>query len=183
MKIGYARVSTADQTTAAQLHALEQAQCSSIYQDKAGGTAKRPELERALAVLNAGDVLTVWRFDRLARSLPDLLRIVTAIEAKGAHLASITEQIDTSSPAGRVMFHIMGALAQFERDIIRERTNAGLAAARSAGRTGGRPRALTPAQVRHAAELVEGGQSVPAVARTLKVAPATLRTAIAAHRA
>lgn len=183
MKIGYARVSKGEQRTAAQVRALEADGCTVIYEDHAGGTAKRPELERALDGLSAGDTLTVWKFDRLARSLPDLLQIVEQIEGKDAHLRSLTEDIDTGSISGRAMFQIMGALAQFERGLIRERTKAGLAAAREAGRIGGRPRALTPSQVSHAVELIDAGKGAGEVARSFKVAPSTLRAAIAKHRA
>ena len=180
--IGYARVSTDDQTTAAQLHALELAGCNPIYQDTAGGTAKRPELAKALDALQVGQRLTVWRFDRLGRSLPDLLQIVERIEQAGAHLISLTEAIDTSSSAGRMVFHVMGALAQFERDLIRERTKAGLEAARAAGQRLGRPSALTRAQIRQAAKLIEGGERPPEVARSFGVGASTLRAALARER-
>lgn len=124
----------------------------------------------------------MWRFDRLGRSLPDLLQIVEKIERQGAHLISLTEQIDTGSSAGRMVFHVMGALAQFERDLIRERTKAGLEAARAAGRIGGRPRRLTPEQVRQAITLVEFGESPARVARSFKVGASTLRAAIAREK-
>jgi DNA invertase Pin-like site-specific DNA recombinase len=182
-KIGYARVSTDEQTTAAQLHALDAAGCGLVFQEQAGGTAKRPELARALDALTAGDALIVWRFDRLGRSLPDLLQIVQRIEQEGAHLVSLTEQIDTSSSAGRMVFHVMGALAQFERDLIRERTKAGLEAAKAAGQKLGRPKALTPDQVRQAIKLIEAGERPPKVARAFKVGASTLRAAIAGRRA
>lgn len=183
MKIGYARVSKGEQRTAAQVRALEADGCAMIYEDRAGGVARRPELERALEALREGDTFTVWKFDRLARSLPDLLQIVETIDGKKANLRSLTEEIDTSSLTGRAMFQIMGALAQFERGLIRERTKAGLAAAREAGRVGGRPRALTPSQVAHAIELIDGGEGIGAVARSFKVARSTLRTAINKHHA
>lgn len=183
MKIGYARVSTDDQTTALQRQALEAAGCASIFEDTAGGTAKRPQLESALGSLAEGDVLTVWKFDRLARSLPDLVQIVAEIEAKGGHLASLTEQIDTTSSAGRMVFHVMGALAQFERDLIRERTVAGMAAARRGGRHVGRPPALSPEDVRRAAVLIDQGEKPAAVARSFKVGASTLRARLADLRA
>ena len=182
MKIGYARVSKGDQTTAPQLLELEQAGCDVIYQDTASALATRPELEAALAALNEGDSLTVWKFDRLARSLPDLLRVIGQIEQRGAHLHSITEKIDTASSAGRMVFHVMGAVGQFERDLISDRTKAGLVAASAAGRVGGRPRALSPSQVAHAMQLIESGESPSQVARTLKVATSTLRARIAEQR-
>lgn len=183
MRIGYARVSTDDQTTAAQRQALEAAGCDPIHTETAGGTAKRPALEAALKALKPGDVLTVWKFDRLARSLPDLLEIVQRIEAAGAHLRSLTEDIDTSSSAGRLVFHVMGAMAQFERDLIRERTKAGIDAARKAGRRIGRPPALSPDQIRKARVLIQNGESPASVARAFKVGVSTLRAAIAAARA
>lgn len=183
MRIGYARVSTDEQTTALQRAALEAAGCDPIHTDTAGATAKRPALEKALKGLQPGDVLTVWKFDRLARSLPDLLDIAQRIEAAGAHLRSLTEEIDTSSSAGRLVFHVMGAMAQFERDLIRERTKAGLEAARKAGRRIGRPRALTGDQVKKARLLIENGESPASVARAFKVGVSTLRAAIAAAKA
>ncbi len=183
MRIGYARVSTDEQTTAAQRAALEAAGCDAIHTETAGGAAKRPALEEALARLQPGDVLTVWKFDRLARSLPDLLQIGQRIEGAGAHLRSLTEDIDTSSSAGRLVFHVMGAMAQFERDLIRERTKAGMAAARKAGRNIGRPRALSPDQVRKARLLIQNGESPASVARAFKVGVSTLRAAIAGARA
>ena len=177
--IGYARVSTDEQTTAAQLHALEAAGCTTIFQEQAGGTAKRPELDAALAALGKGARLVVWKFDRLGRSLPDLLRTVERIEQAGAHLVSLTEQIDTSSSAGRMVFHVMGALAQFERDLIRERTKAGLEAAKASGQQLGRPRALTSAQIRQARKLIDAGERPPIVARSFGVGASTLRAALA----
>jgi len=181
-RIGYARVSTDDQTTAAQLHALEAAGCDMIFQEQAGGTKKRPRLAAALAALTVGGALVVWRFDRLGRSLPDLLQIVEQIERAGAHLVSLTEQIDTGSSAGRMVFHVMGALAQFERDLIRERTKAGLVAAKAAGQRLGRPPALTARQIDHARKLIEAGERPPHVARSLGVGPSTLRAALARLR-
>ena len=183
MKIGYARISTDKQTTSAQRRALEAAGCSRIIDEQAGGARERPQLREALDALQAGDIFTVWKFDRIGRSLPDLLDIAQQIEAKGAHLVSLTEQIDTSTSSGRMVFHVMGALAQFERDLISERTKAGLAAARADGRRLGRPAALTPAQIRHAAQLIEQGESPPRVAKSLKVGASTLRAALAKARA
>jgi DNA invertase Pin-like site-specific DNA recombinase len=181
-RIGYARVSTDAQTTAAQLHALEAAGCARIFQEQASGAGKRPELTKAMDALTVGAALVVWRFDRLGRSLPDLLQIVERIEKEGAHLVSLTEQIDTGSSAGRMVFHVMASLAQFERDLIRERTKAGLEAAREAGRIGGRPRALTPDQIKQARTLIEAGNSPVRVARSFKVGASTLRAAIARQK-
>lgn len=181
-KIGYARVSTDEQTTAAQMHALREAGCTTIFQEQASGAGKRPELARALDALTVSSSLVVWRFDRLGRSLPDLLQIVERIEQEGAHLVSLTEAIDTSSSAGRMVFHVMGALAQFERDLIRERTKAGLVAAKAAGQQLGRPRALSAAQIRQAARLIEAGERPPEVARSFGVGASTLRAALAKSR-
>lgn len=182
MKIGYARISTDKQTTSAQRRALEQAECAEIVEEQASGAKDRAQLAALLARLEAGDVLTVWKFDRLGRSLPDLLDIVRQIEAKGAHLVSLTEQIDTSTSSGRMVFHVMGALAQFERDLISERTKAGLEAARADGKRLGRPRALTPRQITHARQLIEQGESPTRVAKSLKVGASTLRAALAKER-
>lgn len=178
MKIGYARVSTDEQTNAAQLAALEAAGCAPIYQEKASSRRHLPEREQALAAARDGATLVVWRLDRLGRTMSDLLAVLDQITAQGGHFESLTEKIDTTGAAGRAMLHIIAAFAQFERDTISERTRAGLAAARKAGRIGGRPRALTRQQIDQAAQLVEGGASIRSVARTLKVAPSTLSQAI-----
>ena len=144
MKIGYARVSTQDQELALQLDALEQAGCEKIYQEKVSGAAKaRPQLEALLEHLRNGDVVVVWKLDRLARSLKDLVSLVNQIQEKGASFQSVNDQIDTTSAHGKFTFHIFASLAEFERDIIRERTKAGLAAARARGRVGGRPKGLS----------------------------------------
>jgi DNA invertase Pin-like site-specific DNA recombinase len=137
MKIGYARVSTQDQELALQLDALEQAGCEKIYQEKVSGVAKaRPQLEALLEHLRKEDVVVVWKLDRLARSLKDLVSLVNQIQEKGASFQSVGDQIDTTSAHGKFTFHIFASLAEFERDIIRERTKAGLAAARARGRVG-----------------------------------------------
>lgn len=179
MQIGYARISTDKQTTSAQRRALEQAECAEIIEEQASGAKDRPQLMAILDRLSEGDILTVWKFDRLGRSLPDLLDIVTKIESKGAHLVSLTEQIDTSTSSGRMVFHVMGALAQFERDLISERTKAGLQAARAEGVRLGRPPALTPRQITHARKLIEAGESPTRIAKSLKVGASTLRAALA----
>src|SRR3954467_3250206 len=140
MRIGYARVSTLDQNLDLQEDALKAAGCEKIYTDKAGGTrAERPGLERALADLRAGDRLVVWKLDRLGRSLRHLIETVTALRDRGVGFQSVQEAIDTTTSGGKLIFHVFGALAEFERDIIRERTLAGLAAARARGREGGPP--------------------------------------------
>jgi len=143
MLIGYARVSTDDQNLDLQRDALTQAGCERITEDRlSGAKAERPGLTLALEYARNGDVLVVWRLDRLSRSLKDLIEMVTLLESKGISLKSLHEAIDTSSSSGKLIFHIFGALAEFERNLIRERTQAGLTAARARGRRGGRPRAL-----------------------------------------
>lgn len=138
-KIGYARVSSTDQNLDLQLDALNKSGCMQIYEEKASGkSVDRPELTNCLKALRKGDTLTVWRLDRLGRSLPDLVRIVTDLEQQGIGFESITEQIETRSAAGKLIFHIFASLADFERNLIRERTKAGLSAARARGRVGGR---------------------------------------------
>jgi Site-specific recombinases, DNA invertase Pin homologs len=139
MILGYARTSTHQQTTAAQTRALEAAGCARLYQDQGytGAGRKRPALTEALASLQAGDVFTVWKLDRLGRNLSDLIEIVGQIEAKGAAFRSLSENIDTTSPAGRLFFHMAGAFAEFERSLIVERTRAGMAAARARGKRTG----------------------------------------------
>src|SRR5205807_3105608 len=138
---GYARVSTLDQNLDLQNDALEAEGCEKVYTDKTGGTkAERPGLERALADLQAGDRLVVWKLDRLGRLLRHLIETVTNLRDRGVGFQSVREAIDTTTSGGKLIFHVFGALAEFERDIIRERTLAGLAAARARGRKGGRPR-------------------------------------------
>src|SRR5919202_3150912 len=147
MLIGYARVSTDDQNLDLQRDALEKAGCELIFDDMVSGTkACRPGLEQALSHLRRGDTLVVWRLDRLGRSLRHLIDTVTELQDKGIEFKSLQESIDTSTSGGKLVFHIFGALAEFERKIIRERTQAGLQAARARGKAGGRPKALTDKQ-------------------------------------
>lgn len=139
MKIGYARVSTDDQTLDLQRDALTAAGCERLFEDKASGAkADRPGLAEALAFARKGDVLVVWRLDRLGRSLPELVRLVGELDAAGVGFESLTEKIDATTATGRLVFHVFAALAEFERNLIRERTHAGLASARARGRKGGR---------------------------------------------
>lgn len=141
MQIGYARVSTDEQTLALQQDALQAAGCDRVFTDTiSGATAERPGLTEALGYARAGDTLVVWRLDRLGRSLRHLIETVAVLEQRGVGFKSLTESIDTTSPGGKLIFHIFGALAEFERDLIRERTRAGLTAARARGRRGGHPR-------------------------------------------
>lgn len=175
MKIGYARVSTDDQKLDLQTRALKAEGCDEILKDQASGTqAKRPGLDKALAKIGAGDVLVVWRLDRLGRSLPHLIDTLRAIEAKGAGFKSLSEGIDTTTAGGRFVFHLFGALAEFERALIVERTQAGLAAAKAKGTRLGRKPKLTPQQARHARKLMEGGESASVVAGSLGVDRSTL---------
>ncbi|MEP1215893.1 MAG: recombinase family protein [Marinobacter sp.] len=143
MLVGYARVSTDDQNLNLQRDALDQAGCEQIFKDQlSGAKAERPGLHQALQYARTGDTIVVWRLDRLSRSLKDLIEMVTLLEFKGIGLKSLQEAIDTSSSSGKLIFHIFGALAEFERNLIRERTQAGLQAARARGRKGGRPKSL-----------------------------------------
>jgi DNA invertase Pin-like site-specific DNA recombinase len=156
MLLGYARVSKSDDTqdTAAQVSALKSAGCKRVFEDKAsGGRWDRPELHRLLDQLRAGDTLVVWKLDRLSRSLKDLLHILERVEAAGARFRSLTEAIDTSGPAGRMLMQMLGSFAEFERAMVRERTRAGLKAAAALGRKGGRQPKLTPEQK---AEILDG---------------------------
>ena len=159
MLIGYARVSTEDQRLDLQRHALDEAGCERIFEDTAGGAAaERPALREALAQLRAGDTLVVWRLDRLGRSLKDLIAHAECLRTQSVGLRSLKEAIDTDSSAGQLVFHIFGALAEFERALIRERTRAGLAAARARGRVGGRRKRLDADRRRHAVELYRSRQ-------------------------
>jgi len=145
MRIGYARVSTHDQTLNLQLDALREAGCEQIFSEHASGAkADRPELARALEVLRPGDMLMVWRLDRLGRSVRHLVDTVAKVAARGIDFRSLRESIDTTTSAGRLVFHIFASLAEFERDLIRDRTLAGIAAARARGDYGGRPALLSP---------------------------------------
>ena len=148
MQIGYARVSTLDQNLDLQIDALNQAGCKKIFQEKITGTKlKREQLKNAIDYLRAGDVLVIWKLDRLGRSLKDLLLIVNELNQKEIGLKSLHENIDTTTPTGKLIFHIFASLAEFEKDVIKERTNAGLKAARARGRVGGRPKKLTDKQL------------------------------------
>lgn len=155
MYIGYARVSTQDQRPELQLDALAVAGCEQVFQEKQSGKNKdRPELETCLKVLRKGDTLVAWRLDRLGRSLKDLVEIVHALDERGIGFQSLTENIDTTNPGGKLVFHVFAALAEFEHSLIRERTIAGLAAARARGRKGGRKAKLNKNDVRKAAAML-----------------------------
>ncbi len=179
MIVGYARVSTADQRLDGQRDALAGAGCERVYADTITGTTRRrPEFDRLLDQLRPDDVVVVTKYDRLARSLKDLLEIVDAIKAKGAGFRSLAEDIDTTTPAGRLVFHVFASIAQFERERIAERTREGLEAARARGRVGGRPRALTAAQRDEVRRMRDGeGRSVGEIARLFMVSEQTVRRA------
>lgn len=176
MLVGYARVSTLDQNPRLQIDALDAAGCEKIYSEKASTRGqRRPELERALAYLRAGDSLVVWKLDRLARSLSQLIQTIDALHAADIAFHSLTERIDTTTPAGRVLFQVTGAFAEFERSIIRERTLAGLQAARAAGKTLGRPAKLDAAKLKAArAMLRDPDLTVRDVAAQLGISRTTL---------
>src|SRR6266704_3278506 len=154
MLIGYARVSTHDQTLDLQLDALQKASCERIYQDTiSGAKTERPGLQDALEHLRRGDTLVVWRLDRLGRTLKQLIELINDFNAKDIGFKSLQENIDTTTSGGKLFFHIFGALAEFERDIIRDRTKAGLASARSRGRLGGRPSVMDARKLKMARSL------------------------------
>lgn len=176
MLIGYARVSTDDQNLDLQKDALVKAGCEKIYEEKKSGSQiQREELTRVLDLLRKGDTLVVWRLDRLGRTLKHLIEIINQLENRGIGFKSLTESIDTTTSTGKLIFHIFGALSEFERNLIRERTNAGLAAARARGRKGGRPKALTTDKVAMAKSLyAEKKHSIAAICHMLKVSKPTL---------
>src|SRR6266853_425470 len=181
MLIGYARVSTNEQDKTAQASALKAAGCERIFREKAsGGRWDRPELHRLLDHLRKGDVLVVWKLDRLSRSLRDVLTIMERLGDSGAGFRSLTEAIDTTTPAGRMMMQMVGAFAEFERAMLRERTKAGLDSARREGRIGGRRPKLTPQQQSEIRKMVSKGRKTAAdAARLFKVHPATVSRLLA----
>lgn len=182
MKIGYARVSTDEQNLDLQRQALEADGCAYVHEDKASGVLNgRKGLTDALARCHEGDVLVVWKLDRLGRSLLDLVGLVEDLKTRGVGLKVLTgqgAQVDTTRPEGRMIFGIMATLAEFERELIRERTKAGMAAAKRRGVKVGRPRKLTPYQLGQAVEMIGSGQSRADVAALLSVNVATLRRAL-----
>ena len=180
MILGYARVSTKDQNLDGQRDALAAAGAERVFADTITGTARvRPELDRLLAELRPGDVVTVTKYDRMARSLPDLLAIVEVIREKGAGFRSLGEDIDTTTPAGRLVFHVFASIAQFERERIVERTKEGLEAARKRGRVGGRPPALSPAQKIEVKRMRdEDHRPIPEIAALFKVSDKTIRRVV-----
>ena len=158
MLIGYARVSTQDQNLDLQKKALSKAGCKKVFEDKVSGTrAARPGLDAALATLREGDTLVVWKLDRLGRSVKNLIDLVGELQRQGVHFQSLTDSINTGTPSGRFFFHVMASLAQMERELIVERTCAGLEAARRLGRTGGRKRRMTDSKIQSARKLLASG--------------------------
>lgn len=180
MNVGYARVSTQDQNPALQLDALAAAGCEEIFHEKVSGRIRaRPELDSCLRTLRKGDSLVVWRLDRLGRSLKDLVEIISGLEDKEIAFRSLTENIDTSTAGGRLVFHLFGALAEFEHNLIADRTKAGLAAARARGRKGGRKPKLTKHDVRKAAAMLQDPDITKTeVAEHFKVSRVTLNAAL-----
>jgi DNA invertase Pin-like site-specific DNA recombinase len=177
--IGYARVSTGEQDTALQLDALQKAGCEKLFEDKASGVkTDRPGLTDAISYVRDGDTLTVWKLDRLGRSMKHLIEIVTELEAKGVGFRSITENIDTTISGGRLVFHLFGALAQFERDLIRERTRVGLQAAEERGRRGGRQAVVTPEKLAKARPHLAAGLNVCEAAARVKIGKTALYQAL-----
>lgn len=179
MKFGYARVSTRDQNLDLQIDALIKAGCADTYIYKeqiSGATRERPELQKVLTQIREGDVLVIWKLDRLGRSMTDLVHIVNEIQQKGAGFQSLQDNIDTTTPHGKLAFHIFAAMAQFERELIVERTKAGLDAARARGRKGGRPAGLTKeAQIKAVAAvaLYNQGKTVAEICSTLTISKKT----------
>lgn len=177
MKIGYARVSTNDQDTQLQIDALNAAGCERIYEEKqSGAKTDRPELQQCLKSLREGDLLIVWKLDRLGRSLQHLIDVVTDLENRQIGFQSLTENIDTTSPTGKLIFHIFGSLAEFERGLIRERVKAGLAAAKKKGKKFGRPEALNEQAKTLAIAMYNGGATKIDIARHFKVTRQTIYT-------
>jgi DNA invertase Pin-like site-specific DNA recombinase len=175
MRIGYARVSTRDQNLEMQLDALNKAECKRIFTDKlSGAQVERPGLKEALSHLRQTDTLVVWKLDRLGRSVKGLVDLVNELEAREVHFQSITDGVDTKTPAGRFFFHVMASLAQMERELILERTRAGLEAARLQGRVGGRKRRMTDSKVQAARKLLASGTPPHEVAHSLGVSVPTL---------
>ncbi|MFD1797957.1 recombinase family protein [Paracoccus aurantiacus] len=178
--IGYARVSTVGQDLALQLDALQGAGATRIFDDHgvSGSKTERPGLTEALRFLREGDTLIVWKLDRLGRSMTHLLQTVADLEKRGVGFRSLTENIDTTTPTGRLVFHIFGALGEFERDLIRERTNAGLVAAAARGRKGGRPPVVTPERIARARQLIASGLTVREAAARVKIGKTALYEAL-----
>jgi DNA invertase Pin-like site-specific DNA recombinase len=184
MLVGYARVSTLDQNLDLQFDALKEAGCEKIFTEKASGAkSDRPELNKALEFIRSGDTLVVWKLDRLGRSIRQLIDTVNILNERGIGLRSLKESIDTATSSGKLVFHIFCALAEFERDVIRERTHAGLAAARARGRKGGRKKAITPDKFSMALGLYQKRElSVDTICENLGVNRRTFYNYLAEHQ-
>jgi DNA invertase Pin-like site-specific DNA recombinase len=175
MKIGYARVSTTDQTTDPQTDALTEADCEKLFTDVASGAkTQRPGLEKAISFCRKGDTLVVWKLDRMGRSISHLIEMIQKLEKRGVGFQSLTEKIDTTTAGGRLVFHLFGALAEFERDLIRERVQAGLKSARARGRKGGRPGVSEETKAMAKTLLADKNLSVKQICDRLGIAKSTL---------
>ncbi len=183
MFVGYARVSTQDQDNESQLNALKEAGCVKVFQEKAsGGRWDRPKLHKLIDHLREGDTVVVWKLDRFSRSLKDLLLLLKSLKEKGVYFQSLTESIDTSSPAGRMMMQIVGSFAEFEREMLRERTKRGLDQARKEGRVGGRrPTLSKQQQLEIVAAVSSGKKSGAEAARLFQVHPSTVSRLMSKH--
>lgn len=184
MIVGYARVSTEEQNLGLQLAALKQAHCDVIFEDKgySGLIATRPGFDKAIATLKSGDTLVVWRLDRLGRSLVHLVETINGLNRKRVHFRSLTESIDTTSSGGRLLFHIMAAMAEFEHALISERTRAGMKTARESGKHIGRPPSLNPLQIAEALAALKRGESNSSVAMRFGVCAKTIRRIASMHQ-
>ena len=181
MQIGYARVSTSSQTLDGQIDALTKAGCDRVFEETASGArTDRPALRQALDMAREGDVIICYRLDRIARSLPHLIEIMDDLNKRGIGFKSLSENLDTTSSGGRLVFHIFGAVANFELDLIRERTKAGLEAARKRGRIGGRPKKLTDVQINSAKDMFAKGVPAAEIAAAFSVSVPTLYRTIPA---
>lgn len=184
MLIGYARVSTTDQDPQLQIDALKQAGVDRLYTDHASGVAtSRPQFDQMMETLRRGDTVMVWRLDRLGRSMKHLINLVADLEQRDVGLRSLNEDLDTTTANGRLIFHVMAALAEFERGLLSERTQAGLQAARARGRVGGRPKALTPRAQSAVLDMRDQGLKVSEIAESLRVSRATVYRALDDHTA
>ena len=175
MLIGYSRISTSDQTISLQHDALKEAGCEKMFQDIASGAkTDRMGLKNAIEFARSGDVLVCWKLDRVGRSLRDLIEIINTLKEKGVGFRCLTQNLDTTTPSGMLIFHVFGAMAEFERSLIRERTNAGLASARARGRLGGRPKSINTNRIESAATLHRDGKmSITEICETLKISRST----------
>lgn len=183
-RIGYARISTTEQSLTLQRDALAEAGCCTLFEDRASGAKEdRPGLGDALDYLRAGDTLVVWKLDRLGRSMPHLIETIQTLSAKGVGFLSLTEGVDTTTPGGTLVFHLFGALAQFERDLIRERTSAGLKAAAARGSKGGRRPVITPERLARARAHIAAGLNVREAAARVKVSKTVLYEALSRQEA